>query len=89
MGLRGTRSRGRARFRRRPKCADSGCVHLVVYGTAHITEGGAPELLQELAHVYIGPDVPFPPMEFPPPGFVLRITPHRLSGVGPWADGPA
>jgi PPOX class probable F420-dependent enzyme len=63
--------------------------YLVVYGTAHITEGGAPELLQELAHVYIGPDVPFPPMEFPPPGFVLRITPHRLSGIGPWVDSPS
>ena len=29
--------------------------YLVVHGTARITEGGAPELLQELAHVYLGP----------------------------------
>src|SRR3954471_20476505 len=30
--------------------------YLVVRGSARIQEGGAPELLQELAHVYIGPD---------------------------------
>ena len=60
--------------------------YLVVYGHARITEGGAPELLQRLAHVYIGPDVPFPPMEFPPPGYICRITPRRLGGVGPWTE---
>jgi PPOX class probable F420-dependent enzyme len=59
--------------------------YLVVHGTAAIEEGGAPELLQELAHVYLGPEVKFPPMEDPPPGVRLRITPERLGGVGPWA----
>jgi PPOX class probable F420-dependent enzyme len=58
--------------------------YLVVHGRARITEGGAPELLQELARRYLGPDVKFPPMDDPPPGFVLRITPERLGGVGPW-----
>ena len=42
--------------------------YLVVYGTARITEGGAPELLQRLAHVYLGPDIKFPPMNNPPSG---------------------
>ena len=59
--------------------------HLVVYGTARITEGGAPDLLQRLAHVYLGPDVRFPPMPDPPPGYILRIAPTRITGVGPWA----
>ena len=59
--------------------------YLVVNGRAVVTEGGAPELLQRLAHVYIGPDVKFPPMDDPPPGFVTRITPQRFGGVGPWA----
>ena len=59
--------------------------YLVVNGRARVTEGGAPELLQRLAHVYIGPDVKFPPMEDPPPGFVTRIAPERFGGVGPWA----
>jgi PPOX class probable F420-dependent enzyme len=58
--------------------------YLVVYGTAQVTEGGAAEILQRLAHTYIGPDVVFPNMPDPPPGFVTRITPERLGGVGPW-----
>src|SRR5439155_20905858 len=61
--------------------------YMVVYGAARIQEGGAPELLQKLAHVYLGPDVTFPPMPDPPPGYVLRITPERFTGVGPWAAG--
>jgi PPOX class probable F420-dependent enzyme len=60
--------------------------YLVVYGTAEVTEGGAPELLQRLAHTYLGPDVVFPAMPDPPPGFVTRITPVRLGGVGPWVS---
>jgi PPOX class probable F420-dependent enzyme len=60
--------------------------YLVVHGRARITEGGAPELLQELAHTYLGPDVKFPPMDDPPPGYVLHITPERFGGVGPWAS---
>jgi PPOX class probable F420-dependent enzyme len=59
--------------------------YVVVHGRARITEGGAPELLQRLAHVYLGPDVDFPPMPDPPPGFVTRITVERVGGVGPWA----
>ncbi len=59
--------------------------YLVVYGTARVTEGGAAALLQELAHTYLGPDVKFPPMDNPPPGFITRITVDRIAGVGPWA----
>ena len=58
--------------------------YLVVHGRARLTEGGAPELLQQLAYRYLGPDVTFPPMPDPPPGVVLHITPERLGGVGPW-----
>jgi PPOX class probable F420-dependent enzyme len=29
--------------------------YLVVYGTRRVTEGGAAELLQKLAHTYLGP----------------------------------
>lgn len=59
--------------------------HLIVYGRATITEGGAPELLQELARVYLGPDVVFPAIPDPPSGFITRISVERISGVGPWA----
>jgi PPOX class probable F420-dependent enzyme len=58
--------------------------HLVVYGTARVTEGGAPDLLQELAHTYLGPNVDFPPMPNPPPGYITHISVERVAGVGPW-----
>jgi PPOX class probable F420-dependent enzyme len=59
--------------------------YLVIRGTARVQEGGAPELLQRLAHVYLGPEVKFPPMDDPPPGYVIRTTPEKVGGVGPWA----
>lgn len=58
--------------------------YLVINGSGRVTEGGAPELLQRLARIYLGPDVVFPAMPDPPMGFVLHITPERISGVGPW-----
>jgi len=59
--------------------------YLVVHGRGRIEEGGAPELLQRLAHVYLGPDVKFPPMDDPSPGVMLRIAVDRLGGV-PWGQ---
>ena len=59
--------------------------YLVVYGTARITEGGAAELLQELAYTYLGPGARFPPIDNPPPGYITHITVNRVAGVGPWA----
>lgn len=60
--------------------------YLVVHGRARLEVGGAPELLQRLARVYLGPDVKFPPMDEPPPGHVMRITVERVTGIGPWAS---
>ena len=60
--------------------------YLVVRGRATIEEGGAPELLQELAHVHLGPEVRFPAMDDPPPGVRMRIAVDRASGVGPWTN---
>jgi PPOX class probable F420-dependent enzyme len=59
--------------------------YLVVHGVATVTEGGAPALLQHLAHRYLGPDVTFPPMPDPPAGYVTRIAIESVGGVGPWA----
>jgi PPOX class probable F420-dependent enzyme len=61
--------------------------YLVVHGRARLEEGGAPELLQRLAETYLGPGIPFPPMPDPPPGHVMRTTPERIGGVGPWTRG--
>lgn len=60
--------------------------YLLVHGRATIEEGGAPELLQQLAHTYLGPDVRFPPMADPPPGLRLRIAVERIGGIGAWAQ---
>jgi PPOX class probable F420-dependent enzyme len=61
--------------------------YLVVRGTARVTEGGAADLLQRLAHAYLGADITFPPGGGPfPPGYILRITPTKVTGIGPWHD---
>lgn len=64
-------------------------AHLVTvksHGRAAIEEGGAPEVLQELARTYLGPGVEFPRMPDPPPGFRLRIAVERIGGIGPWTE---
>ena len=61
--------------------------YLIVTGRGRVTEGGAADLLQRLAHVYLGPTVTFPPGTDHPPGLILRITPERVGGVGPWTTG--
>jgi PPOX class probable F420-dependent enzyme len=60
--------------------------YLVIRGRGRVTEGGAADLLQRLAHVYLGPTVTFPPGTGHPPGLVLRIEPDHVGGVGPWSE---
>jgi hypothetical protein len=43
-----------------------------------VTQDGAPELLGEPARRRV------PPMDDPPPGYVLRIAVERVSGNGEW-----
>jgi len=57
---------------------------LSVNGTARIVEGGAPELLTELAQA-LAPGVEFVP-EGAPPGFLTRIRIDKVGGVGPWTS---
>lgn len=62
--------------------------YAVIHGRAYVTEGGAADLLQRLAHVYLGPDVTFPPGSVRDrPGFILHVRPERITGVGPWTAG--
>jgi PPOX class probable F420-dependent enzyme len=58
--------------------------YLIVYGTARIVEGGAPELLKELAETLSDADV-FPPVGAPP-GFLTRIRIDKIGGTGPWVS---
>lgn len=58
--------------------------YLAITGTARIVQGGAPELLDELAKT-LAPDSGFPPADAPP-GFLTRIRIDKVGGVGPWAS---
>ena len=59
--------------------------YLAISGTARVVEGGAPELLKDLAQTLADPDAQFPP-EGAPPGFLTRIRIDKVGGVGPWAS---
>jgi PPOX class probable F420-dependent enzyme len=58
--------------------------YLVVEGTATVSEGGSAELLHDLAQRYVGPGTKFPPMDNPPAGFIIHVTPTKVRGMGPW-----
>lgn len=59
--------------------------YLVVTGAARVTEGGGLELVNRLAQVYLGEGTVWPPPDGKgPDGYVLRITPEKISGNGPW-----
>jgi PPOX class probable F420-dependent enzyme len=61
--------------------------HLVVKGSARITEGGATEFLRRIAPRYLEPGVKFPRGDNPPEqGWIMRIAPERVLGYGPWAS---
>lgn len=59
--------------------------YLSVTGTARVVEGGAPELLAELAKTLASPGVAFPPADAPP-GLLTRIRIEKIGGVGPWTS---
>jgi PPOX class probable F420-dependent enzyme len=61
--------------------------YVVVYGNARVTEGGAGDLLERLAPLYLGPKAVYPPAAMRNiPGYVTRIMPRRFTGIGPWAS---
>jgi|SRR5579859_6039259 len=59
--------------------------YLVINGRARITEGGAPELLNQLAQIYIAPGTTFVSDEAPQ-GYITRITAEHIHGNGPWNE---
>jgi hypothetical protein len=59
--------------------------YLAITGTARIVEGGAPELLTELAEVMLGSSEHFPPPNAPA-GLLTRIRIDKVGGMGPWAS---
>lgn len=59
--------------------------YLSITGTARIVEGGAPELLTELAEAMLGSSEHFPPTNAPA-GLLTRIHIDKVGGIGPWAS---
>jgi PPOX class probable F420-dependent enzyme len=67
-----------------PTINDWGLQHYAVFeGTAVLIAGGGAELLQRLAHVYLGPGVTYPGSDAPD-GYVLRTSVTKIRGVFPW-----
>ncbi len=58
--------------------------YLVVHAEVRLTDGGAADLLHDLAQVYIGPGTVFPPMPNPPAGVIAHYRPTKITGVGRW-----
>ncbi|MGH3956634.1 MAG: PPOX class F420-dependent oxidoreductase [Mycobacterium sp.] len=61
--------------------------YLSVTGSARVVEGGAPELLKQLATALLGSDEHFPPPNSPE-GFLTRVRIESVGGQGPWAPQP-
>ncbi len=59
--------------------------YLVISGRARITEGGAPQLLHQLAQIYVGLGTHFPD-DNAPSGSITHITVEHIRGVGPWSE---
>jgi len=60
--------------------------HLVIRGTATVTPGSDPELMDELAMKYTGLQRHPLALRDSPDSSVVRVAIDRISGVGPWID---
>jgi PPOX class probable F420-dependent enzyme len=68
-----------------PRSPGQQTPYLSITGTARIVEGGAPELLTELAEAMLGSSEHFPPANAPA-GLLTRIKIEKVGGIGPWAS---
>ena len=58
--------------------------HLVIRGTAELSDGPNPDLMDQLAAKYAGLDRHPLALRDAPSSVVVRVTIDRISGVGPW-----
>ena len=58
--------------------------YLVVKGRARVEDGGSGELMLRLAPRFLEPGAPLPGNGDSPAGFVMRISPEKVLGNGPW-----
>jgi PPOX class probable F420-dependent enzyme len=57
--------------------------YVVIQGRARVTEGGALEVMDNLAEFYLGPGQRYPLRDVPE-GVVVRVAVERIYGQGPW-----
>jgi hypothetical protein len=60
--------------------------HLVVRGTARLSSGPDPELMDRLAYKYTGLGRHPLALRDSPDAIVVRVGIDRISGVGPWVE---
>lgn len=60
--------------------------HLVMHGTAAVEPGPHPDLMDRLAHKYLGLDRHPLAMRDAPSSVLVRVSVARIGGVGPWVD---
>jgi PPOX class probable F420-dependent enzyme len=60
--------------------------HLVIYGQATVEDGPDPELMDRLAHQYLGLRRHPLALRDSPTSVVVRVSVDRISGVGPWVE---
>jgi PPOX class probable F420-dependent enzyme len=60
--------------------------HLVIRGTAHLTSGPDPQLMDRLAAKYAGLSRHPLAIRDSDDAVVVRVTVERISGVGPWVE---
>ncbi|MEG8184313.1 PPOX class F420-dependent oxidoreductase [Nocardia terpenica] len=68
-----------------PELGETMRPYLLLTGTARVVEGGAPQLLRELAKTLATPGAKFPPDDAPD-GYLTRIRIEKVGGVGPWVQ---
>jgi PPOX class probable F420-dependent enzyme len=57
--------------------------YLVISGRAHVTPGGALDVMDRLAEFYLGPGKPYPWRDAPA-GFTVHVDVDKIYGVGSW-----
>jgi PPOX class probable F420-dependent enzyme len=57
--------------------------YVVIQGRARVTQGGALEVMDNLAEFYLGPGQRYPLRDVPE-GVVVRVAVERIYGQGPW-----
>ncbi len=60
--------------------------HLVIHGNATVETGPSPDLMDRLAHKYVGLSRHPLALRDSPDSVVVRVSVDRIGGLGPWVE---